>query len=889
MTEVLPANRINPEKGVLTIRRVLPSLASWTAVMFALLTALAVLVSAGFSQPRPAQGNRGMTVRPAEVAQWPGTNKRFALVIGVDEYQDKQITELEGATNDAKSIASALVQYAGFPNDQVTLLASDQPVERWPTRGNILRKLSNLRTGVPKDGLLLVAFAGHGIERDGKAYLLPSDAQVSGDVALLEDTAINVDEMRRRIIQTGVGQVVLILDACRNDPTAGRGDSDNPLTKKYVDAFNFEERNREITAFATLYATEVGRRAYEYTEKKQGYFTWALVQGLKGEAANDKGEVTLGSLIKYLQEAVPKRIGLDLGAGKVQRPFAVVEGYKASELIVAKTAAAETVAVVDPASIERNLWDRVQGSRNLADFQGYLKKYPDGMFAEQALWETIQNSKNPDDFKEYLKQYPGGRYARYAQILAEDTLWERIKNSTKPVDYKIYLKEYPSGRFADLANRRLEPEPAKPTPPVDQPAPKPANGILLVLTDPPVANVTIKPRTAAIKTVAGQSADGKFRAELPPGVYDVEVTAARHKNFKQDDVKLDREEYIKADLVPMTGSIQLGPVDSDAAILLDDRKPVGVTRNEKDKLIELLDVPAGIHRLRVSQRNFSDWSKEVEVEGGKTKYVPTEFKSALVSLTVRTEPDAEIYIDDNYSGRANEQGEIRIPNISPGVHRVKAKKNEYDPAETSQSLAAGAAEVKLALNRSAFAAEFADSFIDGLNSWTAPKTWQATPGKLNVRGAGIGLMKDPGKGGMMTYKDFRMEFDVSFVNGKGAVWILRAGDDRNFYLFQITGPNAQSPNIFRSFISRDGQMRPLKAAFRIPEDISRPNDTFHIIVEAKGGELKQFILLKSAPKATTPQPFSVIEDRTFSYGGIGFGALDGEDFLVRFVSVVPVK
>src|SRR5687768_3351132 len=75
---------------------------------------------------------------------WPTSSKRFALVIGVDKYQDKQITTLGGAANDAKALSDALVRYAGFPADQVILLASDEPEERQPTRGNIIRRLSNM-------------------------------------------------------------------------------------------------------------------------------------------------------------------------------------------------------------------------------------------------------------------------------------------------------------------------------------------------------------------------------------------------------------------------------------------------------------------------------------------------------------------------------------------------------------------------------------------------------------------------------------------------------------------------------------------------------------------------------------------------------------------------
>jgi hypothetical protein len=279
-----------------------------------------------------------------QVKTLPGQAKRYALIIGVDQYADTQITTLGGASNDAKTLANAVIQYAGFPSEQVTLLASDQPAERQPTRGNILRRLSNMAAVVPPDGLLLISFAGHGIERGGQAFLLPADSQVSNDVDLLEQTAINVTQIKDRVKKIGVKQVLMILDACRNDPV-GRANADNPLTTAYTRGFNFDLRNHEVQAFATLYATEVGRRAYEYKEKKQGYFTWMLVEALRGGAANEKGEVTLAALVKYLQERVPKRVLQDLGPGKDQKPFAVVEGYRADELVIsvrdAKTLASQ--------------------------------------------------------------------------------------------------------------------------------------------------------------------------------------------------------------------------------------------------------------------------------------------------------------------------------------------------------------------------------------------------------------------------------------------------------------------------------------------------------------------------------------------------------------------
>ena len=376
----------------------------------------------------------------------PGKGKRWALVVGIDKYADPQISTLRGAANDARTLGDALIRYAGFPQDQVIVLASDQPAERQPTRVNLLRRLSNLAAAVPKDGLLVISFSGHGMERGGQAFLLPSDAQISDQISFLEDTAISVTRMRDLIKSTGVNQVMVLLDACRNDP-GGRADAPNPLTEAYVKGFNFDVRNREVQAFATIYATAVGQRAYEYTEKKQGYFTWAVVEALKGAAANSQGEVTLSELVKFVQDAVPKRIAIDLGGGKQQRPFATIEGYKAEELVIAATAGAKppteiasSSASVDPVAIELSFWDSIKNSTNPDDFKAYLDKYPDGQFAALARNRA-------------QVQKPTTGSSDTASL--ELTYWNAIKDSKNPSDFRAYITKFPNGVFVDLANGRI--------------------------------------------------------------------------------------------------------------------------------------------------------------------------------------------------------------------------------------------------------------------------------------------------------------------------------------------------------------------------------------------------------------------------------------------------
>jgi hypothetical protein len=449
---------------------------SITASVSLFLLLLFLVPSVVFSQnSSPPDSRQLQQLEP--VKAWPTKAKRWALVIGVDQYSDPQISPLKGAANDAHNLADSLVRYAGFPTDQVILLATDQPQERQPTRLNILRRLSNLASLVPKDGLLLLSFAGHGIERGGQAYLVPSDSQLTDDITLLEESAVSVTRVRDRIKATGVGQVVVLLDACRNDP-GGRADAPNPLTQSYVNGFNFDVRNREVTAFFTLYATAIGERAYEYTEKRQGYFTWAVVEGLKGGAANDKGEVTLASLVKFVQENVPKRVAIDLGAGKPQRPFYQLEGYKAEELVIAiatstSTSSTSTAPAVDSAAFEMSYWDSIKSGSNVEDFKAYLKEYPTGRFAALA--------KNRIDSLTSAGKSETSKPASSAST-TELAFWDTVKNSNNGDDFRAYLNKYPQGEFVELANNRLRA--------IEKPSP----------TQPPVVNIKSWKGTFGVKS-----------------------------------------------------------------------------------------------------------------------------------------------------------------------------------------------------------------------------------------------------------------------------------------------------------------------------------------------------------------------------------------------------
>lgn len=320
------------------------------------------------------------------VSKLPPKEKRWALIIGVNNYG------LKGAVNDAKALKNALVKYAGFSESQVFLLTTDD-ANNLPDRRNILIELDRLSRSIQPDDFFLFAFSGHGKTINDNAYLIPSDGQLTSNDELLGEISINVNSIKRAVEKMKVKQVLMLIDACR-DRIEGqsRGSQAEPLTTAVTRGFSFDEANKSVEAFVTLYATRLGEFAYEFFDREtnqwRGYFSRALEEGLTGKAANEKGEVTLAALVKYVEDIVPTRSYQNEGIRQIPWKNSN-NGYKENELVLAKVKAVETLR---PArSGEELFWQTIENSKESAEFEDYLKRIRSGEFA--GLYKAVAELK----------------------------------------------------------------------------------------------------------------------------------------------------------------------------------------------------------------------------------------------------------------------------------------------------------------------------------------------------------------------------------------------------------------------------------------------------------------------------------------------------------------
>ena len=205
--------------------------------------------------------------------------RKHALLVGVEDYRDKMISRLNFARPDATALAERLLDRCGF--DHVRVLA-DENGDDEPLLVNIITALRDTSAELRPDDLFLFFFAGHGVEKDGHGYLLARDSLQ----AFPEHGSLSLELLRKTFEHLSVSKRVLLLDACRNSPEAGRSDADNRMGDVISRDIIAAARSKLTggTTTALLSACRSGQRAYEWPGKGHGVFTQYLIEGLDGAA-----------------------------------------------------------------------------------------------------------------------------------------------------------------------------------------------------------------------------------------------------------------------------------------------------------------------------------------------------------------------------------------------------------------------------------------------------------------------------------------------------------------------------------------------------------------------------------------------------------------------------
>ncbi|NLX95161.1 MAG: DUF1080 domain-containing protein [Rhodopirellula sp.] len=254
---------------------------------------------------QPPQGEKNIA-RDGSLAEKFDQGRKWAVVIGVNQYLDPLIPSLRFCVADARLVSCTLAERCGYEPDRILLIVDDQQSDHLRPFGINLRKQISgwLKNAEPRD-TVLVFFSGHGfLDNQGQAFLAPKDCEKEN----LGLTGFRVDDLRDSLLQCKASQKLLVLDCCHAGALKA-GDSAGPSSGELGAAF------RDAAGLVTLASCQKTEQSREWQEKKQGLFTHFLARGLKGEADYDRNAVVdSDELYRFTLDKVRTTAQLEMNA-----------------------------------------------------------------------------------------------------------------------------------------------------------------------------------------------------------------------------------------------------------------------------------------------------------------------------------------------------------------------------------------------------------------------------------------------------------------------------------------------------------------------------------------------------------------------------------------------
>ena len=274
-----------------------------------------VSVNAGSSIVIEAQDRAGnvtrlnLPVRGREAAvSSEFSGRKFAVIIGVSRYkfQDGGLRNLEYADADSRSVRDFLQsrEGGGFAPGDILYLENEGA-----TTTGVRDALTRFLPKAGANDLIFIFVAGHGAPdpyEPQNLYFLLHDSKVAD----MKKTALPMTELKNFLDnQTRAQRIVVFIDACHSAGLSGA---------KLVTGRGLEHtENNVFNLYAAKLFTDTGRAVLtssdvtEISQESQswggghGVFTWALLEGLGGEA-DDNGDhlITAGELFEFVYNRV---------------------------------------------------------------------------------------------------------------------------------------------------------------------------------------------------------------------------------------------------------------------------------------------------------------------------------------------------------------------------------------------------------------------------------------------------------------------------------------------------------------------------------------------------------------------------------------------------------
>jgi WD40 repeat protein/uncharacterized caspase-like protein len=226
------------------------------------------------------------------------TGKLWLMLVGVNKYQDEGLPTLNYSSVDCQGLADALTGATRqFPQKEVKIHHDFASLS--PSKENVRVSLQEITAAAKPQDMVLFYFSGHGMlePNSQEAFLCLADTQKSN----LQNTGLKLQELLQLLNNCPAQNQLVWLDACHSGGMTLRGTTREPLLNPTTQLVEVLQRSAaKSKGFYALLSCDNNQQSWEFPELGHGVFSYYLMRGLNGEAADSKGIISADGLYRYV-------------------------------------------------------------------------------------------------------------------------------------------------------------------------------------------------------------------------------------------------------------------------------------------------------------------------------------------------------------------------------------------------------------------------------------------------------------------------------------------------------------------------------------------------------------------------------------------------------------
>ena len=396
-----------------------------------------------------SQGQKGAA--PISSAEQKKTGNTYAVVIGISDYQDKDIPDLRFADKDAEAFANFLRSNAGgnLDNDHLKLLLNEKA-----TVAQFAIALDWLMEVVKEQDKVIIYFSGHGdVEKKTitqPGYLLCWDAPArvylaGGALALpmFQDIITTLSTQNK-------AKVVVITDACRSGKLAGSTVGGSQITGANL-AKQYANEIKILSCQPNEFSIEG-----EQWGGGRGAFSYHLIDALYGMADNNNDLiVNLQEAGRYIEDHVSTEVApvsqVPMILGNRTDALSFVDSKILTSLISGKSSQISFLSSIDSRGMEEDVLSMVDTSLRII-YKLFNQALKDKVFLEpvNACADSYYEQLTREPKLERLHSTLRRNYAAALQDDAQQTINKYMKAEVHEMSLSSKTK---SNRYQDFPHQ----------------------------------------------------------------------------------------------------------------------------------------------------------------------------------------------------------------------------------------------------------------------------------------------------------------------------------------------------------------------------------------------------------------------------------------------------